>query len=456
MAKIALKKGMDIRLSGRPGSDVVDAVDTDEVAVYPTEFHGMKPRLLVREGDKVKAGGPLALNKKQEQFHISAPAAGTVSSIEYGYRRVIERIVIKKSARQTVEKFDVYTLDDCRNAQGHEVLGQLLESGYLAFLRQRPFSRIADAEAQPKAIFVNAMSTAPFQTDIAAAIQGHEQAFQAGLYLLGNLTDGLVHLITPGDRTDLPDAITEAEGVEHHQFTGPHPAGNSSVHIHCLDPICPGDVVWTIRADDLVQIGRLFLDGRVPADRVVSLGGPGVDVPARRHYRVQVGGSLQGLFEGNLVAGETRIVNGNVLGGAPCNDHAHLPLLCQGFTVLPEDRQRRFLGWLAPGLDRLSLSPLFLSTWFRRTASWDLGTSQHGSPRAMVLTGLYDKYMPMNIMVDYLVRAVLANDTDEAIKLGILETEPEDFALCAFACPSKMDLVGVIRRGLDMIEEEGF
>ena len=455
MAEFALKKGMDIRLNGRPGPEVTDVADAGDAVVYPTDFHGIKWRLLVREGEKVEAGGPLALDKKHDQFHLTAPAAGTIAAIEYGHRRAIDRIVIKKSARQPAEEYDVYTLDDCRKAQDHEVLGQLLESGYFAFFQQRPFSHIADAEAKPKAIFVNAMATGPFQTDIAVAIQGHEKAFQAALHLLGCLTDGLVHLVMPGDRTDLPDAITEADGVERHQFTGPHPAGNSSVHIHYLDPICPGDVVWTVRADDLVQVGRLFLDGRVPADRVISLGGPGVDLPARRHYRIPVGASIQGLFEDALLPGDVRVLNGDALGGIQINGHTHLPMLCRGITALAEDRSREFLGWLAPGLDRLSHSRTFLSTWLKKTASWDLGTSQRGSHRAMVLTGLYDKYLPMDIMVDYLVRAVIANDTDEAIKLGILETDPEDFALCAFVCPSKTDVVGIIRRGLEMIEEEG-
>jgi Na+-transporting NADH:ubiquinone oxidoreductase subunit A len=176
---------------------------------------------------------------------------------------------------------------------------------------------------------------------------------------------------------------------------------------------------------------------------------------AQQHYRVHVGGSLEPVLKGNLLDGEMKIVNGDVLGGSHLNGHSHAPFYCTGLTILREDRERHFLGWLAPGWNRLSHSGLFLSTWLRKRVEWSLGTSQNGSPRAMVLTGLYDRFMPMNIMVDYLVRAVLANDTDEAVKLGILETEPEDFALCAFACPSKMDLVGIMRRGLNMIEEEG-
>ena len=454
MAEFTIRDGINLRLAGAPAPAIEEIGESEFTEVYPVEFQGLKPRLTVKEGNKVKRGTALFINKKYEPFRFCSPVQGTIESIVFGHRRVVRKIVIRRGGNES-EDFASYEPARIKSISREDALHQLLTSGYLAYIRQRPFSKMADPEAKPKSIFVNGMSSAPFQTDIQAAIQGHEVAFQAGLHLLKRLTDGAVNLILPGDRSDLSQAFIAADGVEIHQFNGRHPCGNTSIHIHHVDPISPKDVVWTIKAVDLIQIGRLFLDGALPTDRVVALGGPGVGPDSRQHYRIRIGNALTTLFDSRLVEGDNRIVNGDVLGGQTLPSDSYLPFFSKGFTVIREDRSRSFLGWLAPGLNRFSQSPLFLSTWFARDREWDLGTSQNGSLRAMVLTGQYDKYLPMNIMVDYLVRAILANDTDEAIKLGILETDPEDFAPCAFACPSKMDLVGIVRRGLELIEEEG-
>ncbi len=455
MAEFATKQGMNIRLAGKPAATVEDASAAAEVAVFPPEFHGIKPRLLVKEGDKVKRGTPLLMDKGNEAFKVCAPAAGTVKEIKIGARRSVQQITIAAAKKGDAEDFGAIELNKCKTISRDKVVNLLLSSGYLAYLIQRPFSRMADPTVTPKSIFVNAMDTAPFRADVATALAGNEQAFQAGLFLLGRLTDGIVHLVVPGDRKDLPAALTDADQAELHRFTGPHPAGNTSVHIHKIDPISPGDNIWTIHATDLIQIGRLALEGTLPGDRVISLGGPGVRANARKHYKVRVGGALSNLLDNRLEEGETRVISGDVMGGESLTDKDHLPFYCRGLTVIAEDKSRHLLGWLAPGLNRFSHSPLFMSTWLRGNDEWALGSNTNGGHRSMVLTGHYDKYLPMNIMVDYLVRAVIANDTDEAITLGILETDPEDFSLCSFVCPSKMDLGGIIRRGLDMIEAEG-
>lgn len=446
---------MNIRLAGAPATTVEPLPPAAATAVFPPEFHGVKPRLLVKEGDSVQRGSPLFFDKRDPDFQGCAPAGGTIEEIRLGARRVVEQIVIRTDPKAGVVDFGAVDPAGCKSLDRGDVLARLNQTGYRAYLIQRPFSRMADVQVSPKSIFVNGMASAPFQTDAAVAVQGHEAAFQAGLDVLRRLTDGLVHLILPGDREDLPASLTRAEGVEIHTVRGPHPSGNPSIHIHHIDPISPGDTVWTITVPDLIQIGRLFLEGALPEDRIIALGGPGVLESGRQHYRVPVGGSLGGLWQNRLIDAPTRVIAGNALAGIPLQGREFLPFYCPGFTVLPEDRSRQFLGWLAPGLDQYSLSPLFLSSWLGKMETWALGTNTHGGKRAMVMTGLYDKFLPLNILVDYLVRAVLANDTDEAIQLGILETDPEDFALCSFACPSKMDLVGIIRRGLDQIEEEG-
>ncbi len=456
MNSIRIKKGLDIPLSGKPGPTIEPHVlPTDTVYVHPAEFEGVKAKLLVEEGAAVKRGSPLFFNKRLTTLQFLSPGGGRVEEIKYGPRRVIERITIRLDSKEEVEAFKKYSPEQISGLDRAEIIGHLLATGFWAHIKQRPFSRIADPEATPKSIFVNAMNTAPFQPDFHVIVKGHEQAFQAGLDLLTRLTDGDVHLCLAAEAENSSKAVTEARNVQIHAFSGPHPSGNSSVHIHHVDPMDPHDKVWVVRAVDLITIGRLFLDGEYPADRTISFGGPGVRPEACRYYRLRHGAALAPLLEERLRDGEHRIVCGDGLSGAEVDAGGGLPFYGSGLTVIPEERERLFMGWFAPGWNRYSPSRTFLSTWFRRNHAWNLNSNLNGSRRAMVLTGLYDTVMPMNIMVDFLVRAVLAHDTDEAIALGILETDPEDFALCSFICPSKMELSHIIRQGLDEIEQEG-
>ena len=449
MEPIRIKKGLNIRLAGVPEPTIAEAISFPIVTVYPVEYEGVKPRLKVKSGDSVQRGTILFEDKKNESFKVRSPAGGNIREIVLGERRVIERIVIDIAKDEQVEEFPKYGIDQILGLSRDEVLSHLLSTGYLAFIRQRPFSKIADPTAAPKSIFVNGMATAPFQADLGTVIKGNEASFQAGLNALTRLTAGKVHLCLA------PGSPIQAANVEVHTFAGPHPAGNTSVHIHHIDPIQPKDVVWTVKAVDLIQIGKLFLEGALPPSRVIAVGGPGVADGARKYYRVRIGGALKNLLDGKLVAGETRIIGGDALAGTAAGLDSFLRFRDSAITVLQVDRERHFLGWIMPGLNFFSRSRTFLSRWLKPNAEWALGTNTHGSPRTMVLTGLYDQVMPMNILVDYLVRAVLAHDTDEAVKLGLLEVDPEDFALCAFVCPSKMDVVAIIRQGLAEVEKEG-
>lgn len=455
MASFSIRKGLNIKLVGAPEPTITDAPDSATVAMAPGEFGPIKLRLDVQEGDHVKRGQPLFHDKHTPAFRGVAPAAGVVSTIEYGARRAVRRIVITRDENDVAESYLRLDPAGVRNMERGALLELLQNTGLLALIRQRPFGKTADVEAKPKSIFVNGMAGGPFTADINAIIKGREIAFQAGLDALTRLTDGKVFLCLNGDATNAA-ALTDARNVEVHTFVGPHPAGNTSVHISKLDPMTPTDVVWAISAVDLLQIGHLLLNGEVPAHRIIALGGPGIAEGARRYYRARVGLPLKTLFEGKLADGELRVLRGDVLSGTIADSDDVVRLLDTGYTVLREDRERHVFGWMMPGFTFYSASRAFASRWFgglRRT--WALGTNQHGELRPMVLTGLYDKYMPLNIWVDYVVRAVLAHDTDEAIKLGILETLPEDYALCAFVCPSKMDLMGIIRQGLADIEKEG-
>jgi Na+-transporting NADH:ubiquinone oxidoreductase subunit A len=456
MATFKLKKGMDIRLAGAPESLIADAPNPGQVFIYPTEYVGIKPRLLVKEGDAVKRGTPVVFDKKNPDFKICSPAGGSIAKINFGKRRVLESIVIDVAAREEAESFTKRTSDQILGLNRQTLLNELQQTGLIALLVARPFSRMADAKKHPKSIFVNGMSTAPYQPDINTVVKGHESAFQAGLNALTRLTDKKVHLCLDGAKQNAP-ALKDAKNVETHYFAGPHPAGNASVHIHHIDPISPGDVVWTIKAQDVILLGQLFTTGEYPLQRVISLSGPGVLKGSNRHYRIRLGASLDHLLAGNIDKHEMRVIGGDVLAGTKISPDSGLRFYDHAITVLPEDRERHFVGWLGPGHNRLSANRTFVSKWLGldKKKDWALGTNQRGELRPMVLTGLYDKYVPMNIMTDYLVRAVLARDADEAIALGLLEVDPEDFALAAFVCPSKMDLCGIIRTGLDQVEKEG-
>lgn len=455
MAAFTIRKGLDIKLAGAPETSIADAPAVDRITVFPADYGAIKPRLEVQEGASVKRGSPLFHDKGNPTLRGTSPASGKVLSIVYGPRRALERIVIQVDATEQAESYPRYQPQQIIGLAREELLQLLQQTGQLVLIRQRPFGRMANPAATPKSIFVNAMATAPFQADVNAVLKGRELAFQAGLDALTRLTPGKVYLSLDARRTNA-SALTEARNVEVHTFDGPHPAGNTSVHISRLDPMKPHDIVWTIKAADVLQLGHLLLHGEVPGTRTVCLAGHGVAEGHRRYYRVRIGQSLASLLEGKLAAGEQRVLRGDVLAGEKIAAEDAVRLRDTGFTALPEDRERHLLGWAAPGFRFFSASHAFASTWLgglRKT--WALGTNQHGELRPMVLTGLYDKYLPLDILTDYLVRAVLANDTEEAIKLGILETDPEDFALCAFACPSKMDLVGIIRKGLQDIEKEG-
>jgi len=446
---------MDIPLEGKPRAELQDLGQSGIVTFYPSDFRGIKARLKVKEGDTVKRGEPLFFNKRNDAFKLRAPAGGTVKSIVIGQRRAIEKITIEIADREEVDRCKQYDTDQLLEVPREELLAHLQDTGCLSFLQQRPFSRMVDPQAKPKSIFVNGMSTAPFQPDPNVEVTGSESELQGGLNALTRLTEGKVHLCLDADAENPSPALTGAKNVEIHYFRGPHPSGNTSTHIHYIDPIKPHDIVWAVRAGDLAGIGRLLLTGEQPTHRIITLGGPGVKEAARMHYKVRMGETLDYILNGRIEDGEQRIVRGDLLSGVTTSmdecHHCHDPAI----NVIPEDRERHLMGWITPGLLQYSVSRSFLSRWLLPKKKWALGTNAHGSKRAMILTGLYDKYVPLHLMTDFLLRAILARDSDEAILLGILETDPEDFALPAFVCPSKTDVMGIIRQGLAQIEEEG-
>jgi len=447
-----IKQGFDIALAGKPSTDIVDIAPSATVTTFPLEFEGMKQRLKVREGDVVQRGSELMEDKADPAYKLRAPAGGTVIEIVRGARRFVERIVVAVDAAPEPERFQAFGADAMASLDRNVILDQLCTTGFLSFIRQRPFSHMADRTLSPNAIFVNAMNTGPFRADAETVVADDPIAFQAGLDLLTCLTDGAVHLCM-GENAGT--VLKAAARVTLHKFSGPHPAGNTSVHISRVDPMSPPDIVWTVKAVDLVLVGRLFLDGVLPESRIVSFGGADVKPEAQHHVRLWMGGELSPLLAEALCEGEHRVIAGDVLSGDVIAEDSHLRFHQSAITVIPADKERYFMGWTMPGFRQMSFSRLFASTWLPGKRDWKLGTNMHGEERALVLTGHYDKVMPLNIMVDFLIRAVMAGDTDEAIAHGILETDPEDFALCDVICPSKVEVQAIIRDGLRQIEKEG-
>jgi Na+-transporting NADH:ubiquinone oxidoreductase subunit A len=451
VANFKIKKGFDVKVIGKPKPVVEEYARQQLFAVYPSEFEGLKPRLKVKAGDTVKRGDVLFENKKNEKMLLRSPCGGVVKAVNLGARRFPVEILIERDVQneQSVS-FGIYTRDAVGQLTREQVVDHLLNAGLWPLIKQRPFNKIADPETAPKAVFINAAGSAPFQADFSVVLKGDEDAFQTGINALAKLTEGKVHLCKSAG-SDIPDFAN----AESHTFAGKHPAGNTSVHINRISPILPGDTVYTVAAQDVVLIGKLLATGELPRTKIIALGGPAIKEEFRQHYKVQLGASLEPLLAKTIEGDDVRIISGNVLWGDQVGADTCVRFYGSEYFVLEEDRSRHLMGWTMPGLFQYSAHRVNLSSMMGFAHEWKLGTSLHGSHRAMVVTGWMDKYQPLNVMTDYLVRAALAHDTDEMVQLGILETDPEDFALAAFVDPHKTDVCGIIKSGLEEIEEEG-
>lgn len=449
MATFQIKQGRDIKLKGAAQKEIAALPLPRQVAVVPSDFKGVKASLCVKANDAVKAGTPLFTDKHCPEIRIVSPVSGRVAAINRGEKRFLEDIVVESDGRNEAVTFRKFSAGEISGLSKEDVEKSLLQSGLWPVLRQRPFSKVAHPHESPKSIFVHAMDTGPLAADIDFILQGKEEQFQAGLDALRRLTKGKVYLCVKqgaGSR-----ALTQARGVETHYFAGPHPAGNISTHIHYLDPIHKGDHVWYAEAQDVARIGSLFLEGVYSPERVVAVTGEGA---GRKFYaKTIVGAPVSLLLQGSGLEG-MRCISGNVLAGKDVGKNGFLSFYDSQVTVIPEGGKRTFLGWLSPGFDKYTFSRTFASSFLPEKAA-SLTTDKQGSDRAIVLNDIYDQFVPLDIMTYFLLKAVISEDIEEAERLGILECDEEDFALCSFACPSKTDVGGIIREGLELIEKEG-
>lgn len=444
---ISLARGLDLPLQGRPEQRIDTGAPVRRVALLGRDYPGMKPTLLVEEGERVSLGQPLFADRKNPRVLFTSPGSGRVAAINRGERRVFQSLVIELAGDEEIRFPHIKPLQ-LRDLEGAEIEQRLLESGLWTALRSRPFSRIPIPGSRPAAIFVTAMDTNPLAADPAVVIAAQQDSFCVGLQALRRLTDGKVYLCqAPGAEIPSGDGITPA------LFSGHHPAGLAGTHIHMLCPVSLERTVWYLGYQDLIAIGTLLLTGRIDPSRIVSLGGPQVRRP--RLLRTRLGADLNELTMGELSEGENRIISGPVLSGhGVSGDNAFLGRYQIQVSVLPEDRERRFLDWLMPGFGKHSVKRLFASSLLPR-AELSFSTSSHGSLRAMVPVGAYEKVMPLDLPITWLLRSLLSGDLEMARNLGCLELDEEDLALCSYVCPGKIDYGGHLRRVLNRIEEEG-
>jgi len=451
---IKIRRGLDLPVSGAPEQVIHDGPDVNSVAILGFDYVGMKPTMAVKEGDRVKLGQLLFSDKKTEGVLYTSPASGVISAINRGERRVLQSVVIKVEGDDQ-ESFAQYSATELASLDRVAVVENLVNSGLWTALRTRPYSKVpAPSSDAPSSIFVTAMDTNPLVADPALVIAEREEDFANGLKVLKQLTNGPVHLCVAGDA----QVAGDVDGVQSHSFSGPHPAGLVGTHIHFIDPVSDHKTVWSVGYQDVLAIGVLFATGRLDTRRVIALAGPQVENP--RLIRTRLGASLAELTAGELAAGENRIISGSVLSGRTASlevaDGAlsYLGRYHNQVVAILEGRQREFFRYMSLGSDRHSAMPIYLSSLNKRkTVSFT--TNTNGSERAMIPLGNYEKVMPLDVLPTQLLRALVVGDTETAQKLGCLELDEEDLALCTYVCIGKYEYGPILRNNLSRIEKEG-
>ena len=450
VTRIKIKKGLDVPLAGAPQQIIESAVPVSCVALIGADYIDMKPSMLVEQGDRVKLGQPLFEDKRNPGVLFTAPAAGTVTAINRGARRVLQSVVIEVDGDDAVD-FGSHAVSALPQLARETVRDQLVQSGLWTALRTRPYNKTPAIDAVPAAIFVSALDTNPLAADPAVVLAERAEDFKNGLAVLSRLTEGELFVCkAPGSSIPLP----ELPSLRVAEFEGPHPAGLVGTHMHFLKPVGATRSNWHIGPQDVVAIGQLFTSGRLSVERVIALAGPVVRKP--RLLRTRLGASVDQLLKGELEDIDARAISGSVLGGRRAAGWAaYLGRFDVQVSVIVENRDRELFGWLNPAGDKYSVTNVFFSALSKASRRFSFSTSTNGSPRAMVPIGSYERVVPLDILPTQLLRALLVRDTDMAQNLGALELAEEDLSLCTYVCVGKYDYAPMLRANLDQIEKEG-
>lgn len=445
---IRIKRGLDIKLKGKAEQFFGKAEPATLFSIRPDDFQGIKPKVVVKDGDAVKAGTVIFHDKANPEMKFVSPVSGTVLAVNRGDRRKVLDIRIQSDGANASESF---VKADPSKMTAEEVKGVMLASGFWPFIKQRPYDVVADPNQTPKAIFISGFDTAPLAPEYDYILEGKLEEFQLGVNALAKLTTGKVHV---GISIESASKVYKGtKGVELHEFDGPHPAGNVGVQIHHIDPINKGEAVWCVNPQDVVTIGAAFKKGAYDFSKIIVLSGGCVKKPA--YYRTAYFAQLSNIFEGNIDDTEAvRYISGNVLTGAQIAKDGFLGAYDSQVTVIPEGNKSEFLGWIMPRLAKFSVNHSYFSWLLGKRKEYNLDTNINGGERAFIMSNEYDKVFPMDILPEFLVKAIIAKDIDKMEQLGIYEVAPEDFALCEFVCTSKIETQRIVREGLDFLRKE--
>jgi len=447
---IHIKKGFTINLAGKANKTVVEGEMPETFAIKPTDFIGFsKPKLLVKEGDTVKAGTPLYFDKSMPSVIYTAPVSGEVATIKRGAKRRLEEIIILADKSISYESFKKYSQSDIQSLTREDIVENLSKSGIWPSIIQRPYAVIANPDDIPQAIHISTFDTAPLAADFALLYKGHEESFKLGLQILKKLTSGKVNLNVDADE-ELSTMFTNVQNVEVNKFKGQHPAGCVGVQINKVAPIAKGDLIWTTSVAAVIQIGKLFLEGIYDASKIISLVGSEVKNP--QYYKTYAGACVKKFIHENLKQENVRLISGNVLTGTKIESEGYLGYYDNMFTVIPEGDEHIFMGSFIPDKKRLSFHRSFgLLSFLYDNTEYTLNTNINGEHRNFVQSGSFEEVLPMDIYLTYLLKAIMAEDYENMEALGILEVAEEDVALCEFIDPSKHEIQSIVRRGIELM-----
>lgn len=447
---VKLKKGFDINLAGKAEKQFADFKPSKTFAIKPTDFIGMlRPKVTVNEGDLVKAGTPILFDKAMEKVQYVAPVSGEIVEIKRGDRRKLLEIKILADADIGYESFDKFSESELKSLTRENAITQMTKGGVWPHIIQRPFGVVANPDDSPKSIFISGFDTHPLAPDYGFTLKGEEKYFQAGIHILGKLTSGKVHLNVNAD-TELPSIYSNLSGAVVNKFSGPHPAGNVGIQIHHLDPINKNDIAWTVNPYGVTQIGKLFLEGKYDASRIIAI--TGSEVKKATYTKTYTGACVDTLVNGNIKQDHVRVVSGNVLTGEKIKKDGYLGFYANQITVIPEGDYEEFLGWIKPSTTKLSFhKTLGLFSFLNRSKEYVVDTNTHGEERPFVVSGTFEKVLPMDILPTYLFKAIVTEDFDEMEELGLYELIEEDVAICEFVDPSKNELQKLVRNGIELL-----